>query len=182
LERLEIIGVVLIVFGILGLIGTGYSYTLGTASEIRTVLDDSSAILDRHESSIRSTGEAVQGISQPLQLVGKSMRDAGTLINLLPFVSAGDPLVEAGGIMHTIGAEMNVAGSDLIDTSDDMKSLAENLSMLSDDIIIIMNMALMGLGLMSVMIILVGFGFMEIASDRRERHQMRRDIEELKRR
>lgn len=52
MNKPEIIGIILIIFGILGIIGTGYSYTLGTAADAQKVLQDSGAIIERHEEAV----------------------------------------------------------------------------------------------------------------------------------
>lgn len=182
MNKLDTIGIILIIFGLLGIIGTAYSFTLGTATDAQQVLLDSSIIIERHEDSIRSTGESIKGIGYPMEQVGGYMRDAGRLINVLPFVKAGDPLQDGGELMYDVGSTLNETGSDLIDTANNMRTLAENLRKLSDDIIVMMNMAMMGIGLMSLMFIITGFGFLEIGSDRREITRLRSELDELKRR
>ncbi|WP_346866551.1 hypothetical protein [Methanocalculus sp. MSAO_Arc2] len=181
MNNLEILGTMLIIFGIIGIIGTGYSYTLGAAADAQQIMRDSSAILERYESSVRSTGQSIQGIGGPVEKTGGSLRDAGKLINAIPFVDAGQPLIDAGELLFTVGSSLNKTGSDLVETGDEMKALAENLTKLSYSLVTLMNLALIGVGLMSIMSIFMGLGFREIGSDRDEIHQLRQEIDELKR-
>ncbi|MDG6250245.1 hypothetical protein [Methanocalculus sp.] len=180
MNKPEIIGIILIIFGILGIIGTGYSYTLGTAADAQQILQDSGAIIELHEDSVRSTGESVKEMGYPMEQVGGYMRDAGRLINMIPLVRAGDPLEDGGELLYAIGGTLNKTGYDLINTADNMRSLSENLRDLSDDIVTMMNLAMAGIGLMSFMFIITGLGFLENGSDRREITRLRLELDELK--
>lgn len=144
------------------------------------MLQDSGAIIERHEDAVRSTGESIQGVGYPMQQVGGYMRGAGRLINLIPLVRAGDPLEDGGELMYTVGSTMNETRSDLIDTANNMQNLAEKLNELSDDIVTMMNLAMAGIGLMSFMFIITGLGFLENGSDRREITRLRLELDELK--
>ena len=115
-----------------------------------------------------------------MEQVGGYMRDAGRLINMIPFVRAGDPLEDGGELLYSIGGTLNETGSDLINTANNMRSLSENLKKLSSDIVTMMNLALAGIGLMSFMFIITGLGFLEMGSDRREIMRLRMELDEVK--
>lgn len=181
LRRLKGIGAILIILGIIGIIISGYSLALGVASDARKAQEDVSSILKRHEISTRSMGETVQEAAPSFEQMGISIREAGVLMSLVPLVRAGDPLIDAGERMYRVGVELNATGADLIDTADDMKSLSQNLKTMSDEVIYMIYIALLTLLLVSVMVIVVGFGFCEIERERREVHQLYREIDEMKR-